>query len=38
MAWQIIFIIFNYISLCNCARALCSSAFADEGVAQHQGN
>lgn len=22
MAWQIIFIIFNYISLCNCARAL----------------
>jgi len=31
MAWQIIFIIFNYISLCNCARAL---AFGDGGVAR----
>lgn len=32
MAWQIIFIIFNYISLCNCARAL-ALPFGDEGVA-----
>lgn len=32
MAWQIIFIIFNYISLCNCARAL-ALPFGDGGVA-----